>query len=259
MKLDESLFEVPGLQRGLRFYVTSASPCPYLPGQVERKGFTHLNQDNSDSVHDLLSQAGFRRSQSVAYRPACPNCNACRSVRVANSGFSLSRNQKRLLNQNRDLVRRPVQPTATREQYRLLRTYLTSRHNGGGMSDMTYREYCAMINDSPVQTLVFEYRLGPDPDSPLIAASLTDILRDGLSMVYTFFDPALTRRSLGTYMVLDHILHADDLGLPHTYLGYWIEGSAKMDYKRRFKPLEVLDGRHWRRLDAAVRKTGDKG
>lgn len=248
MKLDKSLFEVPGLRRGLRFYVTSASPCPYLPGQVERKGFTHLNQENADSIHDLLSQAGFRRSQSVAYRPACPNCNACRSVRVLNGGFSVSRNQRRILARNNDLVRRPVEATATREQYRLLKTYLTTRHDGGGMSGMSYREYCAMINDSPVQTLVFEYRTGPGPDAPLVAASLTDVLRDGLSMVYTFFDPHQSQRSLGTYMILDHVLYADHLGLPHTYLGYWIEGSPKMNYKRRFTPLEVLDGREWRPL-----------
>lgn len=249
MRLDESLFEVPGLRRGLRFYVTGASPCPYLPGQIERKGFTHLNQENPDALHDVLSQAGFRRSQSVAYRPACPSCNACRSVRVVNEHFQTSRNQRRVVRTNTDLVRRPVEAYASREQYRLLKTYLKSRHNGGGMSDMNYREYCAMVNDSPVQTLIFEYRAGMGPDAPLIAASLTDVLRDGLSMVYTFFDPKLARRSLGTHLILDHISYARELGLPHTYLGYWIKGSAKMDYKRRFQPLEVLDGRHWRRLE----------
>jgi len=248
MKLDESLFQVPGVRRGLRFYVTGASPCPYLPGQLERKGFTHLTQDNPDALHDQLSRAGFRRSQGVAYRPACPTCNACRSVRVDVPNFKASRNQKRILRANSDLVRRPVEARATREYYRLLKSYLKSRHDGGGMSDMGYREFCAMVNDSPVQTLLFEYREGPEEDAPLVAMSLTDVVRDGFSMVYTFFDPRQRRRSLGTYMILDHIRHASELGLPHVYLGYWIKGSEKMDYKRRFTPLEVLDAGQWRLL-----------
>ncbi len=249
MKLDESLFQVPGVARGLRFYVTGASPCPYLPGQLERKGFTHLAPDNADALHDQLSRAGFRRSQSVAYRPACPSCNACRSVRVDVADFKPSRNQRRILRANADVVRTPVEAKATRQQYRLLKTYLRSRHDGGGMSDMGFREFCSMVNESPVQTLMFEYRLGTAADAPLIGASLTDVLRDGFSMVYTFFDPRMTARSLGTYMILDHIQHAEEMGLPHAYLGYWVKGSEKMDYKRRFKPLEVLDGGQWRRLE----------
>ncbi|MEO1553528.1 MAG: arginyltransferase, partial [Pseudomonadota bacterium] len=227
---------------------TGASPCPYLPGQIERKGFTHLTQDNPDALHDQLSRAGFRRSQGVAYRPACPSCNACRSVRVDVANFKPSRNQKRILRTNSDLTRRPIEARANREYFRLLKTYLRSRHEGGGMSDMGYREFCAMVNDSPVQTLMFEYRAGPELDAPLIAVSLTDVLRDGFSMVYTFFDPAQRQRSLGTFMILDHILHAGELGLPHLYLGYWIKNSEKMDYKRRFKPLEVLEAGQWRPL-----------
>ena len=250
MKLDESFFVIPGINRGLRFYVTSASPCPYLPGQMERKGFTHLTQYNPDALHNQLSHAGFRRSQGVAYRPACPTCNACRSVRVDTMRFAPSRNQRRILRRNADLTRRPVDARATREYYRLLKAYLGSRHDGGGMSDMGYREFCAMVNDSPVQTLMFEYRLGEAEDAPLMAVSLTDIMRDGFSMVYTFFQPQERRRSLGTYLILDHIQHAQDLGLPHVYLGYWIKGSPKMEYKRRFGPLEVLDGGQWRPLES---------
>lgn len=249
MKLDESLFLLPGIRHGLRFYVTSASPCPYLPGQIERKGFTHLTQDNPDALHDQLSRAGFRRSQGVAYRPACPTCNACRSVRVDVPNFVPSRNQRRVIRANADLVRKPVEARANREYFRLLKSYLRSRHDGGGMSDMGYREFCAMVNDSPVQTLMFEYRIGAADDAPLAAVSLTDVLRDGFSMVYTFFDPSLRRRSLGSYMILDHIKHARELGLPHLYLGYWIKNSEKMDYKRRFQPLEVLDGGRWRPLE----------
>ena len=215
---------------------------------MERKAFTHLNHASPDALHIQLSEAGFRRSQSVAYRPACPSCNACRSVRVDASGFTASRNQKRILKRNEDLMRRPVAPKATREQYRLLKRYLISRHEGGGMSDMGFREFAGMVNETPVQTLMFEYREGPEEDSPLIAVSLTDVLRDGFSMVYTFFDTRQPRRSLGTYLILDHIRSAQDYGLPHVYLGYWIKQSPKMDYKRRFQPLEVLDGPVWRPL-----------
>jgi len=248
MKLDESLFHVPGLTRGLRFYVTGASPCPYLPDQIERKGFTQLSQENPDALHNLLSNAGFRRSQSVAYRPACPSCNACRSVRVDVQNFRASRNQRRILRLNKDLVRHPVEAKASREHFRLLKRYLRSRHDGGGMSEMGYREFCSMVNDSPVKTAMFEYRETTEAGSKLVAVSLTDMMRDGLSMVYTFFDPDLKRQSLGTCLILDHIAQAAQLGVPHVYLGYWIKGSPKMDYKRRFRPLEVLDGNTWRQL-----------
>ena len=229
--------------------MTNPSPCPYLPGLKERKAFTNLAIGDADLVHNSLSQAGFRRSQTIAYRPACPRCNACRSVRVPTREFALSRNDRRTLNRNTSLVRRPVESQPSREQYRLLKSYLKSRHDGAGMSDMSYREYSAMVSGSPVQSLIFEYRDGPEEDAPLIAASLTDVLRDGFSMVYTFFDPALSSRGLGHYLILDHILHAQELGLPHVYLGYWVKGSQKMDYKRRYRPLEVLDGDSWRPLE----------
>lgn len=248
MKFTDSQILPPGLERSLRFYVTNPSPCPYLPGKKERKAFTNLAIGEADLVHNSLSQAGFRRSQTIAYRPACPRCNACRSVRVSTRDFELSRNDRRTLNRNTSLIRRPVEAQPTREQYRLLKSYLKTRHDGAGMSDMSYRDYSAMVGGSPVQSLIFEYRDGPDEDSPLIAASITDILRDGFSMVYTFFNPELTSRGLGHYLILDHILHAQDLGLPHVYLGYWVKGSQKMGYKRRYKPLEVLDGDVWRLL-----------
>ncbi|AXE65125.1 arginyltransferase [Hyphomonas sp. NPDC076900] len=248
MKFSDPHLLLAGLERSLRFYVTNPSPCPYLPDRKERKAFTNLAIPEADAVHNVLSQSGFRRSQSIAYRPACARCNACKSVRVATRDFELSRNDRRVIARNETLVRRPVAAQATREQFRLLKTYVTTRHDNGGMSDMTYRDYVAMVGGSPVQSLIFEYREGPEPDAPLVAAAITDVLRDGLSMVYTFFDPSKASRSLGHYLILDHILHAHDLGLPHLYLGYWVKGSPKMDYKRRYKPLEVLDGDRWRPL-----------
>ncbi|MCA8901891.1 MAG: arginyltransferase [Hyphomonas sp.] len=248
MKFTDSKLLPPGLERSLRFYVTNPGPCPYLPGRKERKAFTNLAVSESDLIHNMLSQAGFRRSQTIAYRPACPRCNACRSVRVPTRDYVPSRGDRRTLIRNAGLTRRAVEATPTREQYNLLRTYVKSRHEGGGMSDMSYRDYANMVGGSPVRSYIFEYRDGPETDSPLVAASITDVLQDGFSMVYTFFDPDLDERSLGHFLILDHIRHATDLGLPHVYLGYWVKGSPKMDYKRRYKPLEVLDGDRWRLL-----------
>lgn len=248
MKLSDSQTFPLGLKRNLRFFLTNPAPCPYLPGKRERKAFTSLAVSDSDSLHNTLSQSGFRRSQGIAYRPACPACNACRSVRVDAQKFSFSRSQRRVLSRNADLVRTPVPANPTRSQFRLLKAYLKDRHDGGGMSEMTYRDYVNMVADSPVRSLIFEYRLGHEPDAPLIACAITDVLRDGLSMVYTFFDPRESRRSLGRMMILDQIRQVRELGLPHVYLGYWIKGSDKMDYKKEYTPLEVLDGEVWRPL-----------
>jgi len=238
-----------GYRRTLQFYMTAPAPCPYIEGRKERKAFTNLAIPDADAVHNVLSHSGFRRSQSIAYRPACPNCNACRSVRVPVRDFEPNRRWRRVLNRNRDIVASPARGEASREQFRLLKKYLAARHETGGMADMTYRDYNSMVTESPVQSIVIEYRLGEAPDAKLVGASITDILRDGLSMVYSFFDPDLTNRSLGSLMILEHISRANELGLPHAYLGYWVQGSPKMEYKRLFWPLEVLSADKWRLMD----------
>lgn len=250
MKFGDSHLFRQGYRRTLQFYMTAPSPCPYLMGKRERKAFTNLAIPDADLVHNTLSQSGFRRSQSIAYRPACPSCNACRSVRVPVRDFELTKRWRRVVNRNKDIVASPARAVATRQQYRLLKKYLNTRHEAGGMSDMSYRDYNSMLTDSPVQSLLIEYRLGDEPDAPLIGAAISDVLRDGLSMVYSFFDPAYASRSLGSLMVLEHIRRAAELGLPHVYLGYWVEGSGKMDYKRQFTPLEVLEGERWQLMDA---------
>lgn len=238
-----------GYRRTLQFYMTAPAPCPYLEGKRERKAFTNLAISDADSVHNTLTQFGFRRSQSIAYRPTCPNCNACRSVRVLVRDFDMTKRWRRVLSRNKDVIASPARNDARREQYRLLKKYLKTRHEEGGMSGMGFRDYASMVSDSPVQSLVIEYRLGEGPDAPLIGASISDILQDGLSMVYSFFDPDYSNRSLGTLMILEHISRAAELGLPHVYLGYWVKNSPKMDYKRSFQPLEVLSGDEWRLMD----------
>ena len=233
-----------------QFYITAPSPCPYLKGRYEKKVFTHLVGERAVSLNNMLSQAGFRRSQGIAYRPACDGCDACISVRIRVDEFTPSRNMRRTLNANRDLVRGKKPALATEEQFSLLRAYLDTRHQQGGMADMTALDFVSMVEDTAVDTSLIEYRpRAADSDNRLIAAALTDRLEDGLSMVYSFFEPDLNARSLGTYLILDHIELARELGLPYVYLGYWIEGSAKMAYKARFKPLEALTREGWQLME----------
>lgn len=226
------------------FYLTSASPCPYLPGRQERKVFTFLGGEGASTLNAALSQRGFRRSQNIAYLPACDRCQACRPVRVVVGDFD-SHRWRRLARKNADVTRTPRAPKATSEQYSVLRGYLDARHADGGMADMTVLDYATMVEQTPVDTLLLEYR---DASGRLLGCALTDYLKDGLSMVYSFFEPDEAGRSLGTYMILDHIRYAAELGLPHVYLGYWVAGSPKMDYKRRFSPLEELTPDGWMHL-----------
>lgn len=229
-----------------QFYITPAGPCPYLAGRVERKVFASLHGPFAAPLNEALTQSGFRRSQSIAYRPACEGCTACVSVRVATGGYVAGRSHKRVMARNADLVLQTAPPQATREQYALLRAYLDARHAGGGMSDMSLFDYAAMVEETPVTTALFEYRRD---DGTLIACALTDKMASGYSMVYSFFHPGHTKRSLGTYMILDHIRRAKENALPYVYLGYWVAGSRKMEYKARFQPLEALGPDGWKRME----------
>lgn len=233
-----------------QFYLTSPAPCPYLPGREERKVFTHLIGRRAPSLNDTLTQSGFRRSQTIAYRPACEGCRSCVSVRVKVDEISFSRGQRRIERRNCDIVSSVRPPVATTEQYDLFADYVVARHHDGGMADMSMGDYQMMVEDSHVETRLIEYRLGADASraKPLIACCLTDRLADGLSMVYSFYAPEQEMRSLGAFMILDHIARAKRLGLPHLYLGYWVEGSKKMDYKGRFLPQERLGMQGWERV-----------
>ncbi len=230
-----------------QFYLTSPSPCPYLPGHEERKVFTHLVGRRSIALNETLTQSGFRRSQTIAYRPACETCRACVSVRVIVDEFRPSRSFRKVLVRNGDLIGQVVGNRARPEHYALFRHYLDSRHGDGGMADMSMLDYTMMVEDSHVESRLVEYR-GLRGD--LLGVCLTDILADGLSMVYSYYDPAADARSLGTYMILDHIARARQSGLPHLYLGYWIEGSRKMAYKARYLPQERLGLHGWDRVEA---------
>ena len=238
-----------------QFYLTSPSVCPYLPGKEERKVFTHIVGKRARDLNEILTQGGFRRSQTIAYRPACDSCRACVSVRVVVDEFSPSDNLRRVRKLNRDLIGAATANRPTSEQYSLFRRYLDARHTDGGMADMTVLDYSMMVEDSHVDTKLVEYRRrGIDSGitgrgaGGLIGVCLTDEMADGLSMVYSFYDPEQADRSLGTFMILDHIERAKRLGLPYLYLGYWVEGSKKMAYKARFMPQERLLPQGWVRF-----------
>ncbi len=228
-----------------QFYVTAPQPCPYLGGRMERKLFTALQGDHSEQLNNALSKQGFRRSQNVLYRPSCAECSACLSARIRVADFTPSRSQKRTLRHSPDLRRDATSPWATEEQYTLFRAYLDSRHADGGMADMDIFEFAAMIEETPVRSRVVEYADQTDGERRLRAVCLTDVLDDGLSMVYSFYDPELTKASLGTYVILDHVDIAREAGLPYVYLGYWVAGSSKMGYKASFSALEVYRGGEW--------------
>jgi leucyl-tRNA---protein transferase len=232
-----------------RFFVTSPGPCPYLPGKRERKVFTELSGMHANELNDALGKIGFRRSQGVAYRPSCLDCSACVSVRVVAQEFEPTSSQRRTIKRHEDLEVAACRPWSTDEQFQLLRRYLDARHPKGGMVGMDEIDYADMVEQTPVSSYLVEYRepaVGGRPGR-LVGACLTDQQNDGLSMIYSFFEPDTDMRSgLGNFIILDHILRAGMAGLPHVYLGYWINGSKRMEYKTRFRPLERLGPDGWR-------------
>lgn len=233
--------------KNLRFFLTAPSPCPYLAGRRERKVFTGLDGLDAEELHDLLTNAGFRRSQNIAYRPSCDGCESCVSARVPAEKFVFNRRWRKIMAKNADLTRNLVPAEATDEQFALLRRYLSTRHAEGGMAEMTMGDYVAMVEETAVRTHIVEYRFSAGPSrGELAGAALVDVLGDGLSLVYSFFDPDAAKRSLGIYTILDHIQQARAAGFLYVYLGYWIPGSEKMDYKASFRPLELLLGGEWR-------------
>jgi arginine-tRNA-protein transferase len=214
--------------------------------------FTELTGQHATELNDALGRIGFRRSQGVAYRPSCVDCAACISVRVVTGEFQASATQRKMIRRHADLEVTACKPWTTEEQYALLRRYLKARHPGGGMVDMDESDFADMVEQSPVKTYLVEYREPSLNGRPgrLVGACLTDQQADGLSMIYSFFEPHDENRpGLGTYIILDHIVRAARAGLPYVYLGYWVESSKRMAYKAKFRPLERLGPDGWRKFE----------
>ena len=229
-----------------QFYVTHQQPCAYLPDRFERKIFTKLSINNGEKLNNTLSKQGFRRSQNILYRPACKGCNSCFSARIKISDFYYSKSQKRVRNKNKNIHRKINDAWATEEQFDLFKKYLNQRHTNGGMTEMQVYEFAAMIEETSVFSKVIEYLENNYNDQQTLrSASLTDILDDGISIVYSFFDPDFNQQSLGTQIILDHIEYAKELDLSYVYLGYWVPGSKKMEYKSKFSGLEIYCDDKW--------------
>jgi arginine-tRNA-protein transferase len=243
-RLEDPIGQLDGSPRLIVLHGTMTAPCPYLPDRLERRVVVDLTRPAAGGAYDALARAGFRRSHGLAYRPACGRCAGCVPIRVPVAGFLPNRTQRRVRERNRDLSARWAPAAASRDQYRLFRAYLEARHGDGDMVNMRFADYRSMVEDTTVETGLVEHR---QADGRLVAVMLADRLSDGLSAVYSYFDPALAGRSLGTYMVIELIERARAMGLANAYLGYWIRGSRKMDYKARFRPYELLDGGAWRR------------
>ncbi len=224
-------------------------PCPYIPGRVEQQLFTELSGPEARDRYDSLSQTGFRRSHHIAYRPSCQGCSACIPVRVVASEFQTSQRWRRILRANADLRWSDMGTRTSEEQFELFQRYMATRHGGGDMSRMTRNDYFEMIASSPIDTAIIEYR---DGQGDLVAACLTDRTNDGFSAVYSFYNPELKKRSLGSFIILSLIDRARIEQLPFVYLGYWIEASRKMSYKIHFEPIEGYGVNGWRPLSEFI-------
>ena len=241
MDQDKRLHKKPPLAVRL----SMRSECPYIAGRTEQRVAVDISQN--PTLHDQMARAGFRRVENWVYKPACPGCNACVPWRVDTANFKMGRNLSRIWRINDDLTRHiaPISPTA--EHYSLFKCYIDTRHGDGQMASMGHDEFVSMIENSPIESVLLNY---VDDDGKLIGTVLTDVQNDGLSAVYSFFDPAETKRSLGTYMIMDMIDFAKQLGLPWLYLGYYVEDSSKMYYKARFQPASVFIEGQWRKYEA---------
>lgn len=232
------------LLNSIRCYVTAGFDCGYLPGKDAKNLIIDPNLPINNSLFCDLLNGGFRRSGQHIYRPHCDDCQACIPVRVPVRQFTPNRSQKRCWRRNHDITHTWTPTEFNREQFELYQRYVNNRHSDGSMANSSESQYMEFLSCPGVKTYFNEFRLR----RRLVAVAVTDYLPKGLSAVYTFFDPDLAQRGLGTYAVLWQIHEARRLGLPWLYLGYWIKECAKMSYKSMFSPLEIYRNGRWSTL-----------
>jgi arginyl-tRNA--protein-N-Asp/Glu arginylyltransferase len=228
----------------VRLFQTLPHPCGYFAGRSAQNLVIDPAAPQLDALYGPALERGFRRAGGHLYFPQCPQCNACTPCRIDAENFRPDRSQRRCLNRNADLTVVEAMAGYTDERYALYATYLKSRHPDGGMDDADASDFNRFLTAPWSPTLFLELRLGPR----LLGVAVTDVCLGGLSAVYTFFDPAEQARSLGTFAILQQVELARRRAVPWLYLGFWIEGHPKMDYKRRFRPLQVRHADGWSTL-----------
>ena len=228
--------------RSLNFYATPGHSCSYLSNREAKTLFVDPQAIIAKDTYSQLSDLGFRRSGRHVYRPHCDQCQACISVRVPVEKFKVSKSQKRIIARNEDLKVRVVSPQLTPEYYGLYERYIIARHADGDMYPPSEDQFLSFLVEGDQDSVFFEFR---DSENKLLALSVCDFLSQGISAIYTFFDPDQARRSLGSYAILWQINECERLGLPYLYLGYWVKDCRKMNYKLSFRPIELLLDSNW--------------
>ncbi len=223
------------------FYLSNTEPCPYLANREEKKIFLIMNDINKSNEYEFLIKNGFRRSHNILYNQVCTNCNLCKSIRINAKEFKLSKSNKRILNKNKNLFIKKLSDSPTEEQYFLFKKYLKFKHCDSEMNEMNFDDYCKMFNPTGISTKIYEYYYQDE----LVGCVISDFLADALSMVYSFYANSFLKNSFGKYLIIDHFRLAKEISKSYVYLGYWVEGSNKMDYKNNFNSSEVLIDNEW--------------
>lgn len=223
------------------FYLSNTEPCPYLANRDEKKIFLIMNDINKSTEYENLIKNGFRRSHNILYNQVCANCDLCKSIRINVKKFTLSKSNKRILNKNNNLFKKKLSDRPTEEQFLLFKKYLKFKHQDSEMNEMNFDDYCKMFSPPGIVTKIYEYYY----QNELVGCVISDFLEGALSMVYSFYTDSFLKNSFGKYLIIDHFRLAKEISKRYVYLGYWVEGSGKMDYKNSFNSSEVLIENTW--------------
>tara|TARA_B100001093_G_scaffold468452_1_gene488460 strand:+ start:832 stop:1551 length:720 start_codon:yes stop_codon:yes gene_type:complete len=223
------------------FYLSNKENCSYVDNKKERKIFTIMDNPNNADEYESLIKFGFRRSHNILYNQVCDSCNLCKSIRINCVNFNPSKSQKRVIKKNYGIYEKKLKAKPSLKQFELFKKYLKFKHDKSEMNEMNYYDYKKMMEAPGIETKIYEYYY----EKKLVACVISDFLDDSISMVYSFYSEEILKNSIGKYMILDHLELAKNLNKNYVYLGYWVEGCNKMDYKSKFNSSQVLMNSKW--------------